>query len=85
MILAHSNWHRVCAGRAARHLASRQGPSWTSNALVLADTRERSKTVARSKLVASGATHDVSLANGRVRALQRVELFGLGGGAVRTL
>ena len=83
--LAHTNWHRGCAGRAARHLASRPEPSEAGNALVLADTRERSKTVARSKLAASSATHDASLANSRVRAIRRVELFGLGDGAVRTL
>ena len=39
----------------------------------------------QSKLVASSATHDASLANSRVRAIKRVELFGLGDGAVRTL
>ena len=31
------------------------------------------------------ATHDASPANSRVRAIKRVELFGLGNGAVRTL
>ena len=56
--------------------------SQESNALVLADTRERS-TVARNKLVASSALHDASL--GRVRAIGRVEFFVLGDGAVRTL
>ena len=49
------------------------------------DTRERSETVARSKLVASNATHDASPTNSRVRAIKHVELFGLGDGAVRTL
>ena len=81
-ILAHTIWHRVYAGRAARHLACRQRPH---NALVDAHTRERSKTIARNKLVASSATHDVSLANSRVRAIRRVELYVLGDGAVRTL
>ena len=61
------------------------GPNEAGNALVLADTRERSKTVARSKIVANSATHDASPANSRVRAIKRVELFGLGDGAVRTL
>ena len=84
-VLAYSDWCWVCAGRAARYLASRQGPSEPDNALVFADTRERSKTVARSKLVASSATNDASLANSRVRASRRVELFVLGDGAVRTL
>ena len=83
--VAHSHWPRACAGRAARHLAGRQGPSEAGNTLVLADTREHSKTVARSKLVAISATHDASLANSRVRAVKRVELFGLGNGGVRTL
>ena len=84
-ILAHSHWHRVCAGRAAHHLASRQGPSRAGNAHVLAVTCERSKTVARSKLAANSALHDASLANSRVRAVKHVELFGLSDGAVRTL
>ena len=53
--------------------------------LVLADTRERSETVARSKLVANSATPDTSLANSRIRAIKRVELFGLSEGDVRTL
>ena len=65
--------------------ACKQAPSQAGNALVLADIRERSKTVARNKLIASSAHHDASLANSRVRAIKRVELFGLSGGAVRTL
>ena len=48
-------------------------------------TRERSETFAGGKLVASSATHGASPANSRVRAIKRVELFGLGDGAVRTL
>ena len=62
-ILAHSNWHKVCAGRTARHQASRPGPSQADNALVLADTRERSKTVASNQLVAKSSTHDANLAS----------------------
>ena len=84
-ILAHSNRPRGGASRSARHPASRQGPSWASNALVLADTRERSRTVARSKHEARGATHDASLTNSGVHAIRRVEHSVLGDGAVRTL
>ena len=69
-ILAHSKLPRVGAGRAARHPASRQG----GNALVLANTSERSKTVARNKLVAKIATHDAILASSRVRAVKCFEL-----------
>ena len=74
-ILAHSNWHKVCACPAARHLACRQRPSWAGNAHVLAVTCERSKTVARSKLVANSALHDASLANSRARAIKARRTF----------
>ena len=82
--LAHSKLPEVGAGRAARHPASGQGPSQAGNALVLIDTRERSETVARDKLVNKIASHHASLASSRVRAIQRFELSVLGEGTVRT-
>ena len=82
-VLAYSDWCWVCAGRAARYLASKQGPSEPGNALVFADTRERSKTGARSKLVASSATHDASLANSQARRTFRSGRWGCQNTATR--
>ena len=67
------------------HPASGQGPSETDNALVLTNTRERAKIVARDKLVSKIATHYASLASTRVRAVKRFELSVLFEGTVRTL
>ena len=74
----------VCASRAARHLASRQGPNWAGSALVLAGTRERSKTVVRDKLVANSAIHDACPADSRVCTFGRAQPFVLGESADKT-
>ena len=83
-VLAHSDWCWVCAGQAAHHLENGHVSSEESNAVVLANTRKRSKIVSGSKLGASSATHDASPADTRVCAIGRVELFVLGNGAGRT-
>ena len=75
----------VCAGPGAHHQASEKVPSRESNAVVLANTRRRSKIVAGGKLGASSATNDASPADRRVCVIGRAELFVLGDGAVRAL
>ena len=85
-VLAHSDWCRAGAGQAARHQANWKVPPLPheSNAVVLANTRRRSKIVAGGPLRASGATHDASPANRRVWALWRTQPSVLGEGAGKT-